>query len=93
MSVYVDDAFGPGWGRWSGGGHLQADTENELHDFARRLGLKREWFQDRPERPEMSHYDVTTSKRDEAVLAGAILETIEDGTVRRKSAREARQHE
>jgi hypothetical protein len=87
-SVYVDDAFVEGdWGKWTGGGHLQADTSESLHDFAARLGLRREWFQSRPGRPERDHYDVTRSKRDEAILLGAIPEAVEDGTARRKAAR------
>jgi Protein of unknown function (DUF4031) len=84
-SVYVDDAFVEGdWGKWTGGGHLQADTLGDLHAFARKIGLKREWFQDRPSRPERAHYDVTRSKRDAAILAGAIPESIEQGTLRRR---------
>lgn len=87
MSVYVDDAFVHGdWGRWTGGGHLQADTLDELRAFAQAIGLKREWFQDRPGRPERAHYDLTAGKRDEAILAGAIPETVEDGTARRRAA-------
>jgi len=48
MTVYVDDFGIPARvsgikGRWS---HLIADTEDELHAFAARLGLRREWFQD-----------------------------------------------
>jgi len=59
VSVYVDNAFAVGdWARWTGGGHLQADTTDELHDFARRLGLRREWFQGKPGRPENDHYDL-----------------------------------
>lgn len=91
MSVYVDNAFVEGdWGKWTGGGHLQADTEAELHAFAASIGLRREWFQSRPNRPERSHYDVTRSKRDAAILAGAIPEAVEDGTARRRAAMEAR---
>lgn len=87
MSVYVDDAFVQGdWGRWTGGGHMQADTLDELHAFAQAIGLKREWFQDRPGRPERAHYDLTASKRDQAILAGAIPEAVEDGTARRRAA-------
>lgn len=87
MSVYVDDAFVQGdWGRWTGGGHMQADTLDELHAFAQAIGLKREWFQERPGRPERSHYDLTASKRDQAILAGAIPEAVEDGTARRRAA-------
>lgn len=91
MSVYVDNAFIEGdWGKWNGGGHLQADTLEELHTFAESIGLRRSWFQGRPNRPEFSHYDLTRPKRDAAILAGAIPEAIEDGTERRRAAREAR---
>lgn len=85
MSVYVDDAFvGSDWGKWTGGGHMQADTLDELHAFAQSIGLRREWFQDRPGRPERAHYDLTSGKRDAAILAGAIPEAVEDGTRRRR---------
>ena len=48
MTVYVDDAsiaatVGRLAARWS---HLIADDQDELHAFALRLGLRREWFQD-----------------------------------------------
>jgi len=49
--------------------HLEADTLEELHQFAQRLGLKREWFQDKPAHP---HYDITSSVRQRAVRLGAI---------------------
>lgn len=89
--IYVDDAFvGADWGKWSGGGHMQADDLDELHAFAASIGLKRAWFQDRPDRPEASHYDLTRGRRDAAILAGAIPEAVEDGTARRRSARKAR---
>jgi hypothetical protein len=89
-AVYVDDAFVEGdWGKWTGGGHMQADTPEALHEFAARLGLRREWFQSRPGRPDRDHYDLTRSKRDEAILLGAIPEAVEDGTARRKAARHA----
>jgi Protein of unknown function (DUF4031) len=87
-AVYVDDAFVDGdWGKWTGGGHLQADTAEALHAFAAKLGLRREWFQQRSGRPERDHYDVTRSKRDQAILLGAIPESTEDGTRRRKAFR------
>ena len=38
MSVYVDDGFVDGdWGFWTGGGHMQADTLEELHAMAEDL--------------------------------------------------------
>lgn len=86
VAVYVDDAFVEGdWGKWTGGGHMQADTLDVLHAFAASIGLKRAWFQDRPGRPERAHYDLTASKRDAAILAGAIPESVEDGTRRRRA--------
>lgn len=75
MSVYIDNAFVEGdWGKWTGGGHLQADTEEELHEFAAKLGLRRAWFQTRPGRPEFDHYDCTCSKRELALKLGAVDE-------------------
>ncbi|HEY3482236.1 MAG TPA: DUF4031 domain-containing protein [Streptomyces sp.] len=84
MTVYVDNFGTPARvgglnARWS---HLIADSREELHAFAERLGLKRAWFQDpvvngkpRP-RPgsrgaENWHYDVTESKRRLALKLGA----------------------
>jgi hypothetical protein len=81
MSVYVDNARIPArvgriTGRWS---HLTADTRAELHDFAGQLGLRRSWFQTckntracPPERCPHWHYDVTDTKRREALDAGAL---------------------
>jgi hypothetical protein len=90
VSVYVDDAF-VGFAardKWAGGGHMQADSLDELHAFAASIGLKREWFQTREGRPDKDHYDLTASKRDAAILAGAIPEAVEDGAVRRRTLRE-----
>lgn len=90
MSVYVDDGFcGPpgSWGKWTGGGHLQADTENELHAFAQTLGLKRSWFQ-RGSRSEAAHYDLTASKRAKAIELGAISETWRNASRRRRPSRD-----
>lgn len=50
---------------WS---HLVSDESiEELHAFARRLGLLRSWFQDK----RVPHYDVTAGKRVLAVRLGA----------------------
>ena len=48
--------------------HMIGDTVAELHDMADRIGLRREWFQPRS-RP---HYDLSKTKRLEAVKAGAV---------------------
>ena len=84
MAVYVDDFRTPARvgslkGRWS---HLIADSRDELHEFAARLGLRRSWFQDPvligkpPAKPgsraaENWHYDVTDSMRTRAIQLGA----------------------
>jgi hypothetical protein len=91
VSVYVDHAFAFGdWGRWRGGGHLQADTPEELHAFAARMGLRREWFQSKPGRPENDHYDLTNTARTLALELGAIAEDRRAGTRRRQAIRLAR---
>jgi hypothetical protein len=54
----------------AGSCHLMADDLDELHAFAGRLGLKREWFQDYPLHP---HYDLTASKRARALKLGAVF--------------------
>jgi hypothetical protein len=88
MAVYVDDAFVAGdWGRWTGGGHLQADTVEELHAFAERLGLRRAWFQSKPGRPDRDHYDLTAAGRERAIAMGAIPERWRDGGRRRRAMR------
>lgn len=88
MTVYVDHAFAAGdWGRWTGGGHLQADSLQELLEFAERLGLRREWLQSRPGRPEKDHFDLTREGREAALRLGALAESREDGTMRRRATR------
>lgn len=81
MAVYVDNAFIP-FGRMVMC-HMEADTLDELHEMADKLGLKRSWFQDK----SIPHYDVSKSIRAKAVELGAIEEDCfsEDEDVRRKS--------
>jgi hypothetical protein len=94
LSVYVDHAFAAGdWGRWSGGGHLQADTLDELHEFAARLGLRRAWFQSKPGRPENDHYDLGRAGRERAIELGAISEDRAAGAQRRQAIRRARRRD
>lgn len=55
--------------RWS---HMVSDVdEDELHAFAARLGLKREWAQLRP-KASAAHYDLTPSRRALAIKLGAV---------------------
>src|SRR3546814_5085278 len=67
MTVYVDDAVTLWRGhRWA---HLMADTLDELHDFAARLGIPRRAFQDKT---SGAHYDVTAQLRERAIALGAM---------------------
>lgn len=74
MTIYVDDfnvsaTVGRRTSRWS---HLITDSTDldELHEFARRVGLRRSYFQGHdPKRP---HYDVTADKRAHAIRLGAV---------------------
>jgi len=91
VAVYVDDIGIPAKvgalsGRWS---HLIADDQAELHAFAARLGLRREWFQDPTvngkfkaapgsRAAENWHYDVTASKRRLALELGAVAVSWRD---------------
>jgi hypothetical protein len=62
MTVYVDDMRAP-YGRLVMC-HMIADTEEELHAMADRIGVARKWYQG-------DHYDIALSKRALAVTAGA----------------------
>lgn len=71
MSVYVDDMrmqarVGRVNARWS---HLMADSLTELLGFADQLSLSRAWLQNKP---SGVHFDVTDSKREEALRLGAV---------------------
>lgn len=68
MAIYVDDAMILWRGkRWC---HLVCDGPlADLHAFAERIGLRREWFQNKPLHP---HYDVTEPMRERAIANGAI---------------------
>jgi hypothetical protein len=64
---------------------LTADTEDELHAFAARLGLPRQGVQpgilDKPQQVSVSwHYTVTASERDRAIELGAQATTQREVT-------------
>ena len=67
MSVYVDD-FNAQYGRMIMC-HMMADSLEELHQMADKIGINRKWFQNKPRFP---HYDIAKSKRVLAVQHGAI---------------------
>ena len=69
MAVYVDDFRVPWRGReWS---HLTADTTEELHEFAARLGIPKRGFHNNPARPWKDHYDIPEALRGTALRLGA----------------------
>jgi hypothetical protein len=92
VTVFVDDWRQPARvgrveGRWS---HLVGDDEAELHAFARRLGLRRAWFQEHPGRAYRDHYDVTDALRAAAIELGATPVTWRDmGRLMRQRRAEA----
>jgi hypothetical protein len=74
MSAYMDPVAGHGWrlrGRLVRSCHLIADTLEELHAVAAAAGLRKEWFQ-KPPKASVPHYDLTESRREAAIAAGAI---------------------
>ena len=82
--VYVDDMRAP-FGRMVMC-HMLADTDDELHAMADRIGVARRWHQ----KPgtHRSHYDICLAKRAQAVAAGAIEVTQREAAriTRRKRA-------
>ena len=72
MSVYVDELLDwPSTSKWRHGAacHMFSTSLDELHDFAKKLGLKFEWFQTKTGMP---HYDLTENKRTKAIKLGAV---------------------
>lgn len=80
MSVYIDPLMGcipnKNW-KWNKSCHLWTESEDLeiLHAFAKRIGLRRSWFQAELHKAEdirIQHYDLTETRRLIAVKAGAI---------------------
>lgn len=76
MSVYVDNLIQhdsenvPPPFRRQPTCHMYADTVEELHAMADRIGLKRIWFQNH--HPEFPHYDLVPVRRNHALQLGAV---------------------
>lgn len=69
MTVYVDD-MKAAYGRMIMC-HLLADTDEELHAMADKIGVARKWWQS-PEKTSGSHYDIALSKKALAIQFGAV---------------------
>lgn len=79
MSVYVDELMvytnssrAPRCFRGKESCHMYADTMEELHAMALKIGMKLEWFQADNRLP---HYDLVANRRARAVKSGAIEHT------------------
>jgi hypothetical protein len=72
--VYVDD-MEVGFGRMVMC-HMIADTTEELHAMADRIGVQRKWIQHAGSYKE--HYDICLSKRKAAIAAGALPITLSE---------------
>jgi hypothetical protein len=68
MAVYVDDMCAP-YGRMKMC-HMLADSDEELHAMAAKIGVARRWHQAPPRHD--SHYDIALSKKALAIAAGAV---------------------
>ena len=73
MTVYVDDMYLHAMGKFGRMkmSHMIADTEDELHAMARRIGIARKWYQG-------DHYDVAMNKRELAISFGAKAITLRE---------------
>ncbi len=84
MAVYVDPLreHPPfhGWTTWC---HMIADTEEELHAMAERIGMRREWYQG-------DHYDLRPDARERALAAGALEMSMREMARRVGAERKAR---
>lgn len=74
MTVYVDNMRAP-FGRMVMC-HMLADTDDELHAMAAKIGVARRWWQS-PAKTSGSHYDIASSKRRLAVEYGAVEVTLQ----------------
>ncbi len=91
MTVYVDQLMthpivrgqARRYGRhWC---HLWSDeSDAELHAFAKRIGLRRAWFQ---LHDTLNHYDLARSRRERALLAGAVEVEIKEYLRERRRTR------
>lgn len=77
MTVYVTENRPCKFQRWKKYAYLLADTEEEIHEFAASIGLKRQWFQGPPKHKNF-HYDLFGSMIQKARDAGATQITIRD---------------
>lgn len=84
MSVYIDQL--QDWGfRYGPSCHMIADTLPELHEMAKRVGMKRSWFQPK----SFPHYDLVASRRAAALAAGAVEVNRHEFVMKMRALRES----
>lgn len=77
MTVYVDQLVEYPLGTVRGAErvkywcHMFADSVEELHQMADKIGMRRAWFQGPPEH-KFPHYDLSTTYRMHAIRNGAV---------------------
>ncbi|API58294.1 hypothetical protein BSL82_02380 [Tardibacter chloracetimidivorans] len=81
MSVYVDSERNR-FGRMVMC-HMFADTADELHAMAARIGMRRSWYQPF----SFPHYDVCLTRRGKAIEHGALVVDRRQGYLIRKAIR------
>jgi hypothetical protein len=91
MSVYVDDLRhtekNAHW-QYVSSCHLWADTESELDEFAKRIGMNPIWKQkDRliASGIHFVHFDLTVGKRRQAVAYGAVERSLKSWLKEKRS--------
>ena len=79
MTVYVDNMRAPLKvnGRDYVMCHMLADSDDELHAMADRIGVSRAYWQ-KPPKVSTSHYDITQTKRALAIEAGAVVVEVRE---------------
>ena len=72
MTVYVDDMYRSPMGQYGRMkmSHMAATTTQELLEMADNIGLEHHWIQDKGKWNE--HFDVSMSKRKQAIRHGAV---------------------
>lgn len=76
-AVYVDDMYRYPRGHYGRMkmSHMIADTEEELHAMADKIGVARRWVQ---RKGSAAHYDISLSSRKKAIAAGAVTLTYRE---------------
>lgn len=85
MTIFVDDMhkYPIGQFRRMKMSHMIADTEEELHEMAAKIGVNRKWYQG-------DHYDISMSMRAKAVALGAVEITMRELSQKAMEKRRAR---